>query len=152
MSCANPADIFCSFGDFLDMFFAWRLVHLCSTVDCDLGGSIRTMYLNILLDFLVGLIPLIGDLGDAAFKCNTKNVRLLEERLDAVYKPAALKEETHRERERLVASGLEPGNPTPASALEYASDDDDVGGLPLHEPRSNLRGPHPAHVRANNRH
>jgi len=38
---------------------------------------------NVLVDFLGGSIPVIGDLFDAAFKANVRNVQLLEEALDA---------------------------------------------------------------------
>ena len=41
------------------------------------------MQINVLIDFVVGLIPFIGDLADAAYKCNTKNVVLLEKELRA---------------------------------------------------------------------
>ena len=37
------------------------------------------MVLNILVDTIVGSIPLIGDLFDVAFKANLKNMRLLKE-------------------------------------------------------------------------
>jgi hypothetical protein len=36
------------------------------------------MLRNILLDYVVGLVPLAGDLFDAVFKANLKNVALLE--------------------------------------------------------------------------
>ena len=49
------------------------------------------MVLNIGVDFLVGLIPFAGDLGDAYFRCNTKNVQLLSKRLDEIYMPEDLK-------------------------------------------------------------
>lgn len=37
---------------------------------------------NLLLDFLVGLIPVLGDLFDVAFKANVRNLRLLGIELD----------------------------------------------------------------------
>ena len=37
------------------------------------------MVLNILIDTIIGSIPLIGDLFDVAFKANLKNMRLLKE-------------------------------------------------------------------------
>ncbi len=40
------------------------------------------MLLNLVLDALLGAIPLIGDLFDFAFKANLKNVRLLVEHLE----------------------------------------------------------------------
>ena|SRR5271170_1307757 len=36
------------------------------------------MYTNVVIDFGVGLIPVLGDLVDAWFKCNTRNNILLE--------------------------------------------------------------------------
>ncbi len=41
------------------------------------------MQINVLVDFAVGLIPIVGDLVDAVYKCNTKNVVLLEKELRA---------------------------------------------------------------------
>lgn len=45
-----------------------------------LGASDRTiarMLLNVLIEFLVGTVPVIGDLFDAAWKANLRNLRLL---------------------------------------------------------------------------
>jgi hypothetical protein len=39
------------------------------------------MYSNLLIDFGVGLVPVIGDFADAWFKCNTRNNILLEKYL-----------------------------------------------------------------------
>lgn len=39
------------------------------------------MMLNILLETLVGVVPIIGDLFDFAWKANDKNIRLLESQL-----------------------------------------------------------------------
>jgi len=36
------------------------------------------MYVNMALDFGIGLVPVIGDIADAWFKCNTRNNVLLE--------------------------------------------------------------------------
>jgi len=41
------------------------------------------MQMNVLIDFAIGLVPFIGDLADAAYKCNTRNVVLLEKELRA---------------------------------------------------------------------
>lgn len=37
------------------------------------------MFANIFFDWLVGLVPLLGDFLDIKFKANNKNVRLLKE-------------------------------------------------------------------------
>jgi hypothetical protein len=39
---------------------------------------VARMVLNLGLDLLVGLIPIVGDLADVAFRANRKNVALLE--------------------------------------------------------------------------
>lgn len=45
--------------------------------------TVLRMVGNVLVDFLGGSIPVIGDLFDATFKANVRNVQLLEEALDA---------------------------------------------------------------------
>lgn len=37
---------------------------------------------NYFLDFLVGVVPLVGDLADFAFKANRRNYRLLQEHVE----------------------------------------------------------------------
>lgn len=39
------------------------------------------MLLNIAFDFVLGLIPLLGDLVDAVYRANTRNAMLLEDHL-----------------------------------------------------------------------
>lgn len=43
------------------------------------GYVLARMILNVLIDTLVGSIPLIGDIFDIAFKSNTRNMRLMHE-------------------------------------------------------------------------
>jgi len=42
---------------------------------------IARMLMNLLLDTVLGIIPLVGDLFDFGFKANVKNVELLDERV-----------------------------------------------------------------------
>jgi hypothetical protein len=45
----------------------------------DLGKMVQTrMAFNILVDWLPGLVPVVGDLIDVAYKANLKNLKLLE--------------------------------------------------------------------------
>jgi hypothetical protein len=37
---------------------------------------------NVLLDLIVGTVPLLGDLFDAGWKANRRNARLLEQHVD----------------------------------------------------------------------
>ena len=39
------------------------------------------MQMNMMIDFVIGLVPFIGDIADAMYKCNTRNVVLLEKEL-----------------------------------------------------------------------
>ena len=51
-------------------------------------GAWVLMGLNLLIDALLGLIPFVGDVADAAHRANSKNLRLLErtvERGDVVH-------------------------------------------------------------------
>ena len=51
----------------------------------ELPPTVRSrMLLNITIDFLVGLVPFIGDVADALYKCNTRNAALLYTHLQAV--------------------------------------------------------------------
>ena len=45
--------------------------------------TISQMTFNIILDFFLGLIPILGDIADAFFRCNTKNAALLRKVLEA---------------------------------------------------------------------
>jgi hypothetical protein len=43
------------------------------------GYVLARMTINILIDTLIGAIPLIGDIFDIAFKANMRNLRLMQE-------------------------------------------------------------------------
>ncbi|KAJ4352194.1 uncharacterized protein N0V89_007541 [Didymosphaeria variabile] len=79
-------------GDAMDTALAAKLVKNMTKVEGGLPrGVLMMMLFNLIIDFVVGLIPIIGDLADAAIRANSKNVRLLEEHLDKKYKPKGLK-------------------------------------------------------------
>ncbi|HSI33908.1 MAG: DUF4112 domain-containing protein [Phycisphaerae bacterium] len=51
-----------------------------------LGGWVKTrMGLNLFTDWLVGLVPLVGDLFDIGFKGNLRNLRLLRKAAEKRY-------------------------------------------------------------------
>ncbi|KAK5015928.1 hypothetical protein LTR16_003126 [Cryomyces antarcticus] len=102
------------FGDLADGLLALALISRCNEVECGLPAGYQTrMYLNVLFDLVVGLVPLVGDFADGIFKANTRNVRLLEKRLDEVYRPSELKK------------GQPSKNDRPATVYEDFSDEDD---------------------------
>jgi hypothetical protein len=66
-------------GDAIDAIMALMVVRTCTQVEGGLPGSVKMMMLfNIALDFGIGLVPFIGDLGDAMFRANTRNAIALE--------------------------------------------------------------------------
>lgn len=119
-------------GDAIGAFFALLVFKKCRQVEggLDTGTQIQMM-INILVDFLVGLIPFVGDIADAAFKANTKNVRLLERHLDQKYKPDGLKKDARdftgvdkEERKKRRKSGIfSRRDPPPATAFEDFDDE-----------------------------
>ncbi|KAK3669342.1 hypothetical protein LTR78_010765 [Recurvomyces mirabilis] len=125
-------------GDAIGVAMAYLVFRKCCAIDGGLPSSVRTwMLINIAIDFAVGLVPFIGDLADAAFKCNTKNVALLEKHLDQKYRPGASGSRRDDERNRPVAgvdqekrrknrqSGIfMPNDPPPATVFEDFSDDE----------------------------
>jgi len=71
-------------GDFMHLFLALMVYRTCCSVEPDLPSSTKMrMQMNIMIDFAIGLVPIIGDFADAAYKCNTRNVVLLEKVLRA---------------------------------------------------------------------
>lgn len=51
----------------------------------EMGVSRETqarMLINVLLDFAVGAVPVVGDVADFLFKANKRNIQLLEQELD----------------------------------------------------------------------
>jgi len=66
-------------GDVLDLLLAFMVYRTCCSIEPELPSSVKSrMVLNMAIDFGIGLIPFIGDIADAVYKCNTKNVILLE--------------------------------------------------------------------------
>ncbi|KAF2800194.1 hypothetical protein K505DRAFT_413117 [Melanomma pulvis-pyrius CBS 109.77] len=123
-------------GDGVDMLLALRLIYLMRGVTGGLpNATLVWMVVNMIVDFLVGLIPFVGDLADAAIKCNSKNVRLFEEHLDKTYKPKRLQDEDNA----LPAER----RPRPATVYEDFSDEE----LPpaYDERHDNVQRPSRAH-------
>ncbi|KAL5120042.1 hypothetical protein ACEQ8H_002140 [Pleosporales sp. CAS-2024a] len=127
-------------GDAADALLALNLILHMRKIECGLPNSVLFMMLvNLAIDFLVGLVPFVGDLADAAVKCNGKNVRLLEEHLDKVFKPKELKiEDAKLPRHR---------RPRPASVYVDLDDDaEDRRDTFAHEPeRDHVRVPQRAY-------
>jgi len=100
-------------GDVADMLLALIVFRTCCQIEPPLKSSTRTkMQMNIVIDFVIGLVPFIGDLADAAYKVNTKNVILLEDEL------------RERGKKRIRQSGQAyPADPSLADEYDYQGED-----------------------------
>lgn len=125
-------------GDAADALLALNLILRMRKVECGLPNSILLLMLvNLAIDFAVGLVPFIGDIADAAVKCNGKNVRLLEEHLDKVYKPEVEKaRDAKLPRER---------RPRPASVYVDFSDEEDERRGAFDDEHDDIRHPQRAY-------
>ena len=137
-------------GDAIGLALAYLVFAQCCKVEGGLPGNVKMkMIFNILLDFAVGLVPFVGDLADAAYKCNTKNCRMLEVYLDKKYAPRDARDERDRggvskeERRRKRQSGIyTPNDPPPATVFEDFSDEEGGrrgGGREMQERGSSRR-------------
>jgi hypothetical protein len=61
---------------------ALMVLRTCQQVEGGLPTDVTfRMYLNIILDFGIGLVPVLGDFADALFRANTRNAVILEKHL-----------------------------------------------------------------------
>lgn len=121
-------------GDAIGVALAYLLFMKACKVEGGLPNSVKTqMLIYIALDFCIGLVPILGDLADAAFKCNTKNCRLLEVHLENKYRPQASRRDERdlagvdrEKRRKNRQSGIyHPQDPPPATVFEDYSDEED---------------------------
>lgn len=75
-------------GDFVPMFFSLYLIWVGTKYDLE-KELITKMMRNVVLDLLISLVPILGDIADFTYKASTKNYRLLESGLRAKYKGLA---------------------------------------------------------------
>ena len=64
-------------GDAVGLLFSSYIVFEAARLEVPKNVLARMMF-NVALEFIIGTVPLFGDLFDAAFKANIRNVRLLE--------------------------------------------------------------------------
>lgn len=66
-------------GDAVDLLMALSLIKKAAKVDGGLPKRLYgMMFTNIMLDFAIGFIPLLGDFADVFFRANTRNAWLLD--------------------------------------------------------------------------
>ena len=78
-------DFVYSLGDFIDLFMAYMVLNTAMKVTPgkDRDKLRATMVMNIIIDFVIGLVPFLGDIADTFFRCNTRNAVALEKMLNA---------------------------------------------------------------------
>jgi hypothetical protein len=131
-------------GDVIDMALALMVFRQCAK--CGLSTSVKIqMLMWIFVDFVVGLVPLVGDLLDASIKANTQNVRLLEKELDRKYKPKEIRAEEERVTRERRKRDPEYRAPAPATVYEELSDDEMPAHMHNQEPTPEALGDHHVH-------
>lgn len=95
-----------------------------TAMEADLSSGVMIhMLFNIALDFVVGLVPFLGDLADMAYKANTRNALVLEDYL------------RQRGRENLRKSGLPQETDFSLEEVDYEEGTVTTGQQPIREPK-----------------
>ncbi|CAO3572785.1 unnamed protein product [Mortierella alpina] len=94
-------------GDGITLFMAWRLINTAQQANIP-RQLLHKMLFNVAVDFGMGLVPVIGDIGDFFFKANARNAKLFEEYL---YERAR-RRATEAEAEATAAARNQALNPT----------------------------------------
>lgn len=73
-------------GDAIALMWLLQLLKLAESVSDGLPASVHArMYANIMFDFGLGLIPIVGAIINILYKCNLRNFILLEQHLVKKY-------------------------------------------------------------------
>ncbi|CUS09760.1 unnamed protein product [Tuber aestivum] len=64
-------------GDVLDVMLALMVIRTASQANLPSGVRAQMMF-NVVIDFVIGLVPFLGDIVDIGFKANTRNAIILE--------------------------------------------------------------------------
>lgn len=64
-------------GDFLALLLSFYIVWIAKQANVP-GNEVTVMIRNISIDFILGLIPIVGYAGDFVFKANMRNIKILE--------------------------------------------------------------------------
>ncbi|MCJ1462682.1 hypothetical protein MMC07_001285 [Pseudocyphellaria aurata] len=95
-------------GDFIELILALMLVNMAMKVSGSNKADARwvkgKMYTNLAINFGIGLFPVLGDIADIFYRCNSKNADLLE---DLLYR--RVKQALKASRERSAVKIEKPG-------------------------------------------
>lgn len=67
-------------GDVMTALIGLYHLHIARSLKLSLGTQI-SLLINILLDFLIGFVPVLGDLFDFVYKSHRRNLKLIERKL-----------------------------------------------------------------------
>lgn len=66
-------------GDLINLYLSLQVIRLSNTVDDALPPAILAqMILNIVIDFVLGILPILGTIAGALYKANSRNSLILE--------------------------------------------------------------------------
>ncbi len=68
-------------GDFAGAFFSGYIVVAAAKLGASRSTIFRMLW-NVLIELMIGMVPVVGDLFDAGWKANAKNIALLERSLE----------------------------------------------------------------------
>ncbi|KAK9476203.1 hypothetical protein V1514DRAFT_198823 [Lipomyces japonicus] len=69
-------------GDIISAYLSYLVVRAANKIDGGLPGWLYSkMMANVIIDFLFGLVPIVGDVVDILYKANSRNALLLEKYL-----------------------------------------------------------------------
>lgn len=72
--------LFPGFGDIIALMLSLYIVWIGMAMRLP-EDKIGTMIKNVIVDFLIGLLPVIGDLSDVVYKANSKNLRIIHDHI-----------------------------------------------------------------------
>lgn len=68
-------------GSVLGLMLSFYIIWIAKQVNAS-EKDITLMMINVVVDFFLGIIPVIGFVGDALFKANKKNLKILEKYME----------------------------------------------------------------------
>lgn len=68
-------------GDTLSLLFSFYIIFDAIRLKLP-KNSILKMFLNVCIDWLIGSIPILGDIFDVVWKANLRNVQMIKEELN----------------------------------------------------------------------
>jgi hypothetical protein len=124
-------------GDFADLLLALLVIRTASAANLPHVVLLRMIF-NVMFDFVLGLIPFVGDLADMAYKANTRNAIVLED---------YLRERGKKNLEREGKSGVEDLSLGEVDVERGTTADEAAGVSKSKKPKEKKKGSPRGHAR-----